>query len=497
VKRLLIAAVAVASTSLLVTGCTKVLDGKAISTASNPFTVAGIPVTNGPSGLRPNASGPTRTIDNTDGGEIDHLAAMAISDVEQFWSGGGYTKPLKGTFTPVNAVFSWDSRFKHGEFCGKDTEGYVNARWCGNDDKNCPTSGSACTPSEDTIGFDRGEMLADERESFGDMAIPLVLAHEYGHGITFAMADLVDYDIDSALAAFVSEQQADCFAGVYMHWVAEGKSSRFTLSTGDGLTKVMSAMIDIRDPLLARSNPMQGALVHGSAFERVSAFQTGFTDGPAGCVGINVITAANRRAALPKDALERGATGEEPISRESVKSLVDSLTKLFSLGTPPKLSFDPPSCPDARPSPPASYCPSTNTIAIDLPGLIVMGTSLSRGSPVGVKGTALFGDYTAYSVVVSRFMLAVQHQKPNMSLDTVDAGQRTACLTGTATKKLYEGDGVQLAGGDLDEAVSGLLTNGLAASNVNGESAPSAFARVDAFRAGVVGDENVCYKRWP
>src|ERR1700757_2207607 len=251
-KRLLAAAVAVAS-ALLVAGCSEVVEGNAISTASNPFTVAGIPVTNGPSGLRPNAPGPTRTIENTDGGEIDHLAAMAIADIEEFWSGGGYTKPLNGKFTPVNAVFSWDSRFKHGKFCGDDTEGFVNAEWCGSDANNCPSSGDACAKSENTIGWDRGELLPDEKESFGEMAIPLVLAHEYGNAITYTMAHLLESG-KTSLGALASEQQADCFAGVYMHWVAAGKSSRFTLSTGDGLTKVMSALIDLRDPLLAQNN---------------------------------------------------------------------------------------------------------------------------------------------------------------------------------------------------------------------------------------------------
>ena len=35
-----------------------------------------------------------------------------------------------------------------------------------------------------------------------------------------------------------------------------------------------------------------------------------------------------------------------------------------------------------------------------------------------------------------------------------------------------------------------MLTNGLAASDVNGESVPSGFSRIDAFRIGVLGDED-------
>jgi hypothetical protein len=44
--------------------------------------------------------------------------------------------------------------------------------------------------------------------------------------------------------------------------------------------------------------------------------------------------------------------------------------------------------------------------------------------------------------------------------------------------------------------VSGILTNGLVASDVNGESVPSGFARIDAFRVGVLGDQERCFKRF-
>jgi hypothetical protein len=66
------------------------------------------------------------------------------------------------------------------------------------------------------------------------------------------------------------------------------------------------------------------------------------------------------------------------------------------------------------------------------------------------------------------------------------------------SQQIYvDGHTVQLAAGDLDEAVSGMLTNGLAASDVNGESVPSGFSRIDAFRTGVLGAEDRCFKRYP
>jgi len=55
---------------------------------------------------------------------------------------------------------------------------------------------------------------------------------------------------------------------------------------------------------------------------------------------------------------------------------------------------------------------------------------------------------------------------------------------------------VHAAPGDLDEAVSGMLTDGLAASDVNGNTVPSGFSRVDAFRTGVLGGEAACNGRY-
>jgi hypothetical protein len=56
---------------------------------------------------------------------------------------------------------------------------------------------------------------------------------------------------------------------------------------------------------------------------------------------------------------------------------------------------------------------------------------------------------------------------------------------------------VSITAGDLDEAVAGLLTNGMAASDVDGNTVKAGFARIDAFRAGVLGDDQRCYQRYP
>jgi predicted metalloprotease len=473
-SRLTGATALVASLALLLTGCTNLLPGKPVSVFDDPFHVAGMPATDGPSGVRSDAPGPTRDVDGGTSGTDDRLAAQAISDIEEFWQ-GAYGDPLEGKFQPVTAVFSWDSDGLNSKFCDDDTVGVVNSAFC---------------PLDNTIGWDRGELLPQLRNNFGDMAVPMVLAHEYGHSIQH-QAGLIDKNTPT----LVSEQQADCFAGVYLRWVAEGNSKRFRLTTEDGLNNLLAAMISFRDPLLTGDDPQMTINRHGSAFERVSAFQFGFTDGVTACAAIDEKGIARRRGDLPV-ALQQDQTGEWPVTDESVKAVVDALGTRFSLVSPPRLSFDSPSCPDARPSDPVSYCPAADTIFVDLPQLQKMAT------PGDTAGLA-FGDNTAYSALTSRYMLAIEHRRGHLVLDNAEAALRTGCLTGVATTKLSEpvtvsdGSTVALTAGDLDEAVSGILTNGLAASDVNGDSVPSGFSRMDAFRTGVLGDENRCLERYP
>jgi predicted metalloprotease len=476
-RRHLLGAVIASCSTLVLVACATTLEGKAVSVFDDPFSVAGMPATDGPSGLRDDAIGPSRVVEDTDGGEVDELARQAISDIEEYWE-GVYGESFDGEFTPVEALISWDANGFDGFFCGTDTYGLVNAGFCHDDD---------------TIGWDRGELLPGLQEAFGDMGVTMVLAHEYGHAVQ-EQAGIANADT----LTLVSEQQADCLAGSYMRWVAEGKSPRFTLSTAEGLNNVLASVIAFRDPLLAEDDPEVGVDEHGSAFERLSAFQFGFTDGPSACASIDMREIGQRRGDLPV-LLPENQTGELPVTEESVRDIVEAMNMVFDPADPPQLTFDDADCPDATPNPPASYCPATNTIIVDLAELESMGTQTEAESDAGGLAT---GDNTAYSVLVSRYMQAIQHQHGGVALDNAEAALRTACLTGVATAKLSnnvtlpDGNTIALTAGDLDEAVSGILTNGLVASDLNGESVPSGFSRIDAFRVGVLGDQERCFKRF-
>ena len=124
--------------------------------------------------------------------------------------------------------------------------------------------------------YDDGEdgvlvRLADE---FGPSILGVVLAHEFGHAIQ-ARAGVLDRD----LPTIVTEQQADCFAGAWVAHAASGEADGVEF-TDDDVRSGLVAMITVRDPIGVDQFAAGG---HGSAFDRVGAFQVGFTEGAARC----------------------------------------------------------------------------------------------------------------------------------------------------------------------------------------------------------------------
>ncbi|KUI36247.1 neutral zinc metallopeptidase [Mycobacterium sp. GA-2829] len=472
--------------SLLASACGgDTIKGQATSPLTDAFRVGGLPVEDGPSGVRDDAPEPTGEVENSDGGEIDRIALLSINDIVEFWQ-QYYGPPLEGEFEPVEPVHSYDSEDPSSpRLCGTPTYDFVNAFYCF---------------SDKIIAWDRGVLLPTGQKFFGDMSIPGVLAHEYGHAVQ-REGGLVD----RSTPTLVSEQQADCFAGAYMRWVAQGDSPRFDLNTAEGLNLVLAAAISLRDPTLGPDDTEYIEGGHGTAFERVSAFQMGFVSGTLACAGINMDEIEERRGDLPKalDYDENSGdvqTGELEITEQSVSDLLNSLNAAFKPEQEPTVSFEAAGCSEKDIAGPVSYCPDDNTIGIELPELAKMGVPADR------KDNALIqGDNTAYSLVMSRYALALQKEK-GLTLDSAAAALRTACVTGAAHRRLatpadsLQSDsaaGVLLTAGDLDEAVAGLLVNGIAASDVNGETVPAGFARIDAFRTGVINDDEACYERYP
>ncbi|GGK57104.1 metallopeptidase [Nocardia camponoti] len=465
--------------ALFVPACTRFVDGHPVSIYDDPFQVGGLPTTGGPNGPRAGAPNATLAATNGDNGDVDQLALNAIDDIQSYWRAQFGTEFAGETFTPVDKLISWNARASRSqavEFCKETTYHLVNAAYCRLDN---------------SIGWDRAMLLPTMSETFGKMSVVMVLAHEYGHAVQ-TMAKLVT----KKTPVLVKEQQADCFAGAFMRHVAEGKSPHFTINTSDGLNSVLAATVSIRD-----TDPDDPESVHGSAFERVTAVQIGFTDGPRGCKGIDAKEIESRRGSLPQSFSGDQSRGEYPISKGNLVELSKALASILPVPSAPIYDYTTANitCKDGKSTAPVTYCPSANAIATDVAGLADRGAvDAANDGPLPVK---VSGDYNGYVLFISRYTLAVQRAK-NQALTGAKTGLRAACLSGVVTGKLADPDrptsqgDIRLSAGDLDEAVSGLLTDGLAASDTEGNTVPSGFARVDAFRAGVLNGEKTCGSRY-
>ncbi|MCV7229077.1 peptidase [Mycolicibacterium komossense] len=458
-----------------------VIDGHAASMLYDPDRVSGLPAVGGPNGVRYNAPRPVGEVEGTNNGDDDRLALLAANDIEEFWTKSFPSSFGGRPFVPVETLISYDSTNARLSpiFCGQDTYGSPNAHYCS---------------INDSLAWDRGSLIPGARQFYSDIAAVGILAHEFGHAVQHR-AGLVD----ESTPGLVREQQADCFAGVYLRWVADGRSTRFTLNTTDGLDRVLAGALYGRDAPDQYEGTYQG---HGSALDRIGAFQEGFDAGAATCSAIDTHEIAMRQKGLPQSLQYDYASatpGETPIDDDSLATLMELLGQIFHPKSAPALTVGgTPACPDAKPSPPASYCPSTNTINVDLAALQQIGAYSDEKS----NSTILRGDDTAFSIVTSRYMLAMQHER-SLSLTGDAAALRTACLTGVAQRNMAQnvslpsGRAMVLAAGDLDEAVSGLLVKPIVASDTNGTTVPAGFTRIFAFRSGLMGDDEQCYQRFP
>ncbi len=457
-----------------VAGCARPIAGTPTTAGStSTTTVAGLPVTDGPSGPRDGVPDADVTVENGTGGPMDTLAANAVADIQAYWR-QAFPEAFDGkAFTPVSRLVSYDSRGRGIRLCGRNTQDAVNAFYC---------------PTGDTIAWDRGRLLPMLTNSFGPMAVVTVLAHEMGHAVQQRAGT-----VSVKTPTIVVEQQADCFTGAFFRHVAVGGARHFRISTGAGLNKVMGVLNYIRDT--PGKTGFTGPRAHGSAFDRISAFQFGFTQGPRRCAKMTARTVRDRTTQFRfwKEIQET----DLPVDRESLRVVERSLRLVFADtgAAPPRIVTEPGTCPGVAPTPPASYCPRTNTISLDLARL----RKIAR-PPDSVKRRSGYGDFAAYAQVASRYALSVQ-DAAGLPLNGAAAGLRTACLVGAWSGLLVEDPigrrnpvgRLRIAPGDIDEGVAALLSeDSLVAADVHGDQVPAGFARVEAFRIGFQQGMTAC-----
>ncbi len=420
----------------------------------------------------------------------DEFVAAALSDVQAFW---------RATYPEV-----------YGQPFA-ELEGGIYAAYPNRDD--IPGCGEPRTSYEDvaqfvafycTLGdfmvYDDGDrsLLGALAENFGPSIMGVVLAHEFGHTIQFRTGDL-----ELGRATILTEQQADCFAGAWVRWASGGQSPTIQLTDAD-IRGGLIAMVTVRDPI-GTSQSVEGA--HGSAFDRVGAFQVGFNEGAQRCAEIldDPLPLVSTGFLNDVDAFNEGDLpyGFEP--DDIVPLVVDALNLYWTfdaggagiefpeLTLVPVSSSDEISCEDI--SGPvektAVVCPSTNEVYVDEP----FAEQLYNDP---IEGRADFA--------VGYLIATGWAEEAQIQLGSQLTGEPRAlandCLVGAWTADMLPGRALrpeegesrgQVSPGDLDEAVLAAITVG--DPGFGDDLIGSAFEKIDSFREGVLGGIPACIAR--
>lgn len=466
----------------LLAGCGQTVQGTATAAVDkiDVNSVAGLPITDSPDGPKQGAPNATLPVAGGMSTPEDTLAVNALSDVFEYWR-TAMPKYFPGsTFTAPQKFNSYDSRVGGPEICQQQTKGLENAFYC-NLDKS--------------VSWDRGVLLPVFAKQFGPNSIATVLAHEMGHSVQYQLGS--KSGITPSTPTIVLEQQADCYAGTFFRWAAEGHAKHFAVATGAGLNRILAALLFIGD--VAGQSAKSGPSAHGSAFDRIYAFETGFSKDPTACAAINEQDVNSRSTEHLLNKQEQQQNNGDIDVEQALPMVKDSLDQAFSsAGSPsPQVQDGAGTCGAAN-TPPVSYCADDNSINVDMSSLQNIGNgSFPTGTLLNMAGKPAGGDFSAFAEFASRYTLSVQ-KHVGLSIDGPAAGLRSGCLTGawaayTNQKGAPGQRKLRLAAGDLDEAVAEMLQpNSVITDDDNGNGVRSGFARVEAFRIGFLQGSAQC-----
>jgi predicted metalloprotease len=440
---------------LCATGCASVVIGRPSSMQSSPSDVS---------------AGEVAVVGATDS-PVDDLARNALADLEDYWSStfpdvfGTEFEPLSGGYFSVDPGDVDPQDYPQGVGCGaQPLEAENNAFYC-----RAPNA-----PHSDAITYDRA-FLGDLAGEFGRFIPALVMAHEFGHA--------VQARVGAPESSIATETQADCLAGTWTRWVAEGNAEHSRLREPE-LDELLRGYLQLRDPV-GTSTAAQSA--HGSYFDRVSAFQEGFDDGAEACrdhFGPERVFTQGEFTSDQDFATRGNAAYDElweiiegSLPTVWTQAFEDVFTQDFTEPTIERFPDDAPDCAD-DPDRELVYCADGQVVGID-------ETSLARPAYEDI------GDFAVATAVAIPYSLSVRDQL-GLSTDDEDAVRSAVCLTGWYGAKVYKGEGnADISPGDIDESVQFLLTYGN-----DPDALPdvdlSGFQLVDLFRNGFLRGLDSC-----
>ncbi|GAB3276600.1 neutral zinc metallopeptidase [Parasphingorhabdus pacifica] len=373
----------------------------------------------------------------TDHSGIDRLAATVVTDVQHYWT----------TAFPETFGEPWQEL--DGGFFSVDTTSPGSAPPCSTSTSTVEGNAYYCA-SVDAIAWDRTALLPVLRERYGETAVAIVLAHEIGHAVQQRSGT------DRGKPARI-EASADCHAGAFTRWVADGNSARLHI-TEPQLDDALRALIVFRDPITSGQSATDA---HGTAFDRVTAFQDGYRHGPGTCSDV--------AAANPRPTGDETERAQLDAAHDIDSYFAEIVERVGGHWQTPGIDPSSTTCP-ARP---VAYCARPPAITVDRGRLAETNYDI--------------GDQAGPTLLASRFALAALADLNQPTIGPT-AGERATCLTGSYTASRAG----SLSPGDLDETISVLLSSDQASRDGEGANELSGFDRVTAFRAGYGGGHRAC-----
>lgn len=402
----------------------------------------------------------------------------AIDSIEEFWA-NEYPRVYDGEYLPL--------------------VGGVHGHRPDNDDplpSGCDFEGAYADVEENAFYCDDGDFIVfdDEilfptfAEEFGVVVIGVVMAHEWGHVIQSPMRnDVLDWYRVTTL-----ELQADCFAGAWTaHARDEGVGGR-SISDRD-ITASLLGLVQLGDrPGDAPTDPA----AHGSAFDRVSAFQEGFIGGTEPCVTYETNEPLPLQFGFTTEELSRPNPSDFPFDDEMFDLLVGDLDLFWSavLGerwSTPEVVLDEglTSCDDEVPSTlGVRVCPTENRLLVDVDVMFDVYRDTPGDFAVGYLLAVGFGD-----LVQEALSLDLDGETRHLLNDCLAgawSGDILPLNLAPAVPPSEETPRVSLSPGDLDEAILAIITIGDASDDLDERGSP--FEKVDAFRQGVFNGSSAC-----
>jgi predicted metalloprotease len=420
------------------------------------------------------------TVDADPAADDDHRAFLldAIVSIEKYWA-DTYPQVYEGEYRPLSGGVHGhrpdnDDPLPSGcDFDGDYADVEENAFYCADGD---------------FIVFDDEVLMPTFADEFGVAVVGVVMAHEWGHVIQSPVRN----DILYSSRITTLELQADCFAGAWAaHARANGVGGR--RFTDRDITASLLGLVQLGDRPGDRPTDESA---HGSAFDRVSAFQDGFLGGAEPCVDYEWSEPVPLQFGFTVEELNRPNPSDFPFDDEMFALLTDDLDLFWSAvvssrWTTPDVDLDEgeTTCDSMVASTLGiRICPDDRRLLVDVDVMRDVYVEMPGDFAVGYLLAVGFAD-----LVQTSLDLVLEGEGRHLLNDCL-AGAWSGDILPLNVDPLVppseSAPRVSLSPGDLDEAIRTMIAIGDSGADVNERGSP--FEKVDAYRQGVFFGVDAC-----